>query len=220
MKKLRGVFVVLCVCASAFADIASYIDQSAPAWRYSANSTVQGWEFGTNSKFPAPDLINNPYGEPSIMIAPTKPWFATWGGHQGVWHLSGVVLTDIANNPVENLYKLVQVQFVWASEDNVSIPCVTISANLSDGSAVPETDIVLLSKTDTQLEATQMPSAGQYWYHSAYLFKIIPNPAYESISVGSAIVIDGLVIDTICIPEPLTGCMLGIMSLALVRRRK
>jgi hypothetical protein len=153
---------------------------------------------------PLPGYLDNGYGYPSLCIIPTKPWFSGWGGHQGIWHLSGAISVEIPNNPIENIYKLLQIQFIWASEDGLSVPCISLEAYLANGNAIPANNILLLDQTDIQLEKTGVNGAGEYWHHTTALFKIIPNPATETFNIGSAIMVDGLIIDTICIPEPTT----------------
>ncbi|OHB61479.1 MAG: hypothetical protein A2Y12_06810 [Planctomycetes bacterium GWF2_42_9] len=195
------------------------VDIAPPIWRGGLNSTFQLWDFGANIRMPVPDLVNNCFGEPSLIVVPTKPWFSSWGGHQGIWHLSGAISVEIPNNSVENLYKLIQIQFVWASEDGSSTPCFSVEANRLDGTMIPENDIVLLSQSNTLLEPTNVSEAGEYWYHTTALFKVQPNPAIETVNIGSAIMVDALVIDTICIPEPATMIFFTIGVFVTLKKR-
>ena len=48
---------------------------------------------------------------------------------------------------------------------------------------------------------------------------IEPNPAFEIVRIDGAVMVDEIVIDTICIPEPASLALLGLGGLALMRRR-
>ena len=67
------------------------------------------------------------------------------------------------------------------------------------------------------------------WVTAAYEFAFEPNPAWEEIYLkfdwisdpapGGAYV-DQVVIDTLCIPEPMTVGLLALGALGLIRRRR
>lgn len=223
MKTLFGLLcvgVIFVVCASVFA-MPTYIDGAPPLWRGAVGSTVQGWEFGTNDKTPDADLLYNPYGTPELEVSPTRPGYqALWGGYEGVWHLSGVVNVVIPNNLDLNEYKIVQVQIVWASEDGTSVPCVDVFAWLDGVDGALEAAVIDYAPIVTQLGPTGVAGAGEYWYHSVYTFRVEPNPVIELVTIGSAVWIDGVVIDTICIPEPATVCLMGVAALAFLRKQR
>jgi hypothetical protein len=68
------------------------------------------------------------------------------------------------------------------------------------------------------------------WVTEAWSFQIRPNPIAEEISLdfslgqgqGQAypVYVDQVVIDTMCIPEPATICLLGLGALSLIRIKK
>lgn len=63
---------------------------------------------------------------------------------------------------------------------------------------------------------------GDGWMHTKYYFETGPNPSVEFIGIfwEGAVAVDQVVIDTICIPEPITMSLLGLGGLLLIRRRK
>ena len=214
MKRLFAAVCVSAVLLMAGASAVRADDLYPPDWRGDPGSTYQQWEFSTDNTTPPPDDVVNPYGTPSLTVIPYGSYKPEWNGRYGVWPLSGFVIANIPNNPVENLYKLVQIQLTWTVEPGqTTIPCVGLTATLANGMPVSEEFIILL---DEQTDDT----LGQGWYHTTYLYKIIPNPVTETVYISSSIMIDELVIDTICIPEPATLGLLGIGGvLILVRRR-
>ncbi|MFA6176853.1 MAG: hypothetical protein WC765_09785, partial [Phycisphaerae bacterium] len=67
---------------------------------------------------------------------------------------------------------------------------------------------------------TGVSGAGEYWYHTTYLFEVRPNPIVEYVTIGSAVWVDELVIDTLCMPEPATVGLLCDGALGMLRKRK
>ena len=192
-----------------------------PSWRGDEGSTYQQWEFLTGDTTPSPDYLQNPYGQPALTVYPTHPYWVTWGGRPGVWQLSGAIEVEIPNNPVENDYKLLQIQMTWAASFPVPIePFVFIEAEDINGQ--PLSSIDLLSETDVILGPTNELGAGEFWHHTTYLYLILPNPIIETVYISGSILVDELVIDTICIPEPATLGLLGLggVSLIISRRRR
>lgn len=177
-------------------------------------STYQQWEFLSADLTPVPDFLDNPYGTPSLTVYPDGPWLEDWGGHYGVWSLSGAIETEIPNNPVQNDYKLVQIQLTWSSELEVPVAPVIIIA--SD----PAGELTLIDETTISLGPTGVPGASTDWYHSTYLYDIVPNPNFETITISGSIVVDELVIDTICAPEPATMSLLGLGVVCMIRRKR
>ena len=194
-----------------------------PSWRGQSETTVERWEFNTSNTTPLPDEVYNPFGNPSIFVYPTHPWFAQWGGMEGVWHLSGAIKIDIPNNPVDRETKLLQIQLTWASQypDAALIPPrIGIEAKRVNGQIVPQGDIALLSQTSLTLGLTNEPGAGTYWHHTTYLYEITPNPMFETIWITGSVAVDNVVIDTICIPEPATIAISAIGAIFLRKNRQ
>jgi hypothetical protein len=203
LKTVAAVAVLLAGSSPAFAD-----DLNPPPWaRGGPGTTFQQWEFSGPSPTPPPDVVNNPYGMPSLHAYPgtNQFWVDLWGGHQGMWPLSGTVEVDIPNRPQPFPYKDIWVQLTWAKQVPSSTPVVWDFLHGVYGSLVNE--IVL------------GPAPTGFWYHSTFLIHLEPNPASEIVKIDGTVVLDELVIDTICAPEPATIALLGFAALAILRRR-
>lgn len=218
MRRLSVVLillVVLCLASDSFA-----LDLNPPQWRGQPDSTYAVWEFLTPDVNPVPDIEINPFGYSDMTVYPAHPWMQAWGGKFGVWPLSGAVGLGIPNNPVGNEFKLIQIQLTWAAEYPVPTqPVVIVEATGVGGQAIPLQDIRLIDQSVITLEPTNEPVGG-FWYHSTYLFEIRPNPVFENIYISGSLMVDELVIDTICIPEPATFALLGLGCLIFCTRKR
>ena len=74
---------------------------------------------------------------------------------------------------------------------------------------------------EIMLEPTgELPPEGTNWIHSAFSMRIYPNPSFEIVRIDGGIMVDEVVIDTICVPEPRTLGLLGLGVLTSVFRRR
>lgn len=196
--------LVLVACP-AWAD-----DLNPPAWRGQPGTTFQEWKFLNDNPTPSPDLVNNPYGQPSSHVWPgtDQHWWSTWGGRPGVWPLSGTSEFYLPNAP-PNDYKDVWIQITWAKQAFASAPILTSN---------PGGTIQLLHQIDIG-PTNEPPPAGANWWHSTYNIRIYPNPTFETIRIDGTIMVDQVVIDTICAPEPASLGLLLMGGVALLRRR-
>jgi hypothetical protein len=190
-------------------------DINPPPWRGGIGTTFTHWGFGTNDNTPSPDNEVNPYGSASAEVWPGvgQLWWATWGGRDGVWPLSGAMEFEIPNRPYPFEYKDIWVQVTWAQQAPGTYPIVSETLSAENGTVINE----------VTLEATGEPyPAGEHWMHTTYLIHIEPNPSYEIVRIDGAVMVDQVVIDTQCIPEPVTLSLLslGLGGAAVLRRRR
>lgn len=182
-----------------------------PPWRNAPGTTFEKWEFSTPDPVTNPEPgFNNPWGMPSAHAYPGtgQSWVDLWGGRQGMWPLSGTVEIEIPNRPEPWPYKDIWVQITWARQVESSTPVVWDMLSGMYGTVV----------RNVPLGPTGLPFPNDTWYHTTFNIHIEPNPASEIVKIDGTLVLDEVVIDTICIPEPTSLALLALSVLTLRRR--
>jgi hypothetical protein len=201
-----------------------------PPWRGEVSTTLQYWEFNYDSnptgweRFYEPDgpgpldegppYITGYLPSTNVIVWPDpNTWYPDDPLHgstrQGIFPLSGWIDVIVDNHNPPNEFKWVWVQLTWAQEfaGGHSQPAFS---NLSPAPVDPP---VLIDEVD-HLDG---------WYTSTYEWFIRPNPPFEEFTIGfdtgGGILVDELVIDTWCIPEPATMGLLLVGGLLTLRRR-
>jgi hypothetical protein len=199
-KALWPVLVlVLFLAGTAGAD-----DLTPPPWdRYGAGTTYQKWEFSDPGNLWAPTEVFNPYGDPFLSVFQYS-WFDEYAGRTGI--MEGLAYYFwIPNNPDPNMYKDIWLQYVYNSDGGV-----------------PEIDI---QPGDWEvLDNSLMNDLGNGWYYEWWHIRLYPNPPYEGVwIVGQGcmdVITDQVVIDTICVPEPVTISLFGLGVAVFAFRRR
>lgn len=182
-----------------------------PVWRTSppgmGPTTFQHWTFDTNDSVAViPEVYTNAHGTPTADITATGDihdpagWYDEYLGEFGVWHADTTTATlYIPNNPVTNDYKEIWVE-------------VGFRGILTDYSILdPTAGITFLGQN----------IEGIGWKTLTIGWRIEPNPDEETIYLefhDSGADIDYIIVDTICIPEPMTLSLLGLGGLFVMRK--
>ena len=194
--------------------IATAHDLIHPAWRGQDGTTYQEWTFDNDDNPAVPEVINNNYGDASASITVGfmgEGWLYDLGFSEqtGIWDIGGdggQIVLDIANRPEPLPYKEIWVQVTYFK--HISAP-PTID--------VPGADY--LGGETVLIEDTGM---GGGWFLDQSMWRIEPNPLQEQIILTSdpswGSVIDQVVVDTICIPEPASIGLLVLGGLMVLRK--
>jgi hypothetical protein len=206
MEKLS----IMCIALVLTGSTVQALDVSIPDWRGDPGSTYQAWEFLTPDIPPAPDVVDNPYGDPELVLTQAGDWISSIDGYEGVWPLSGEIDVWIPNRLPTLWWKDIQIQLTWK-------PAGLTDPQWDDEPLVGVTPCIDPYKL---IMVSTSEGLGQGWMYSVYQIEAIPNPPCEWIAIKGDILVDELVIDTICIPEPATVCLLGLGTLTLLLRRR
>jgi hypothetical protein len=196
-----------------------------PWWRYKDTnhlvnrSTLQQWEFGDDATFPVAEAgYTIPDGglPPTASIAPVATWIDDDpdSARQGIWALddsttSGLIDLFISNYS-DGIRKKVWIQLTWKPQTHIPAP-------LEEGVPLITVTPDFTTPVNTSL-LTQISLAGD-WIHSTYLCILEPNPQDELITISGDILVDEIVVDTIC-PEPATLALMGLGFPFLIKLRR
>lgn len=193
----------------------------APPWRGQPGTTYQAWTFEDADDPAAPEAKTNPYGSPTADI--TVGTFGTgWhafmvglGGRTGFWDIgasgttgpvNGSIGLEIPNCPAPATYKEIWVQVTYF-DDLTTAPVVSVPGAIFLGG---------------QTVLVEHVSTGGDWLLHQSMWRMEPNPSREEILLTAVptagAVVDAIVVDTICVPEPAILFLVTLGS-AVLRRR-
>ena len=193
---------LLIVCTAALLTTGSTAFAiTVPPWYGDDGSTYQEWGFADSNLTPLPDVVNNPYGDPLLRVTAVDEWVS----EPGAWPLSGEIDVRIPNRQLRLEYKEIWIQLIWQPGDRDQSPY------LPDEPVVGVTSQPMF--TLLEMSRTAQMDFVPGWNWSVFKVKLYPNPDIEWITIKGDIVVDHLVIDTVCIPEPASLVLFGISAL-------
>ena len=241
MKKTVLLVVGLCVCAGSVS--ADY--NNPPGWENDDNFTHQSWSFADNSNPSTPDDggAGNPYGTASMTFS-NATWeddlgmvydpttFDPLGERQGGWAISGPQDgTEWFNINIPNFEDQSKYKELWFELTfRVSSQALALEIVNRVDLQVYADGIVDEAHRFTELGNTGgvfgVDALGRIWLRFEGMFSFDPQPASElmimtgSLNAGEGVLLDQIDIDTRCIPEPMSICLLGIGALGVIRRKR
>ena len=209
------VLALVVVLVSMSTVSATIVNDNAPFWRGDDNTTSQAWEF-TDGSNPAIAEVgapwDNPYGTPTAEIRgfmDLEAWYPEYQGEDGVWGLAQITPIDLiipnTDNTGPDTWKEIWLQITYLDP-------------YGDGYNLP---IDVAPDFDSLTRVSHQQLASGYW-HDTYSIIVIPNPLEETITLRTiqcVLYIDEIIVDTICIPEPMTVALLGLGGLLLCRKK-
>ena len=206
MKK----YVIVCVAALLVSGATAFAqDPLAPDWHGLPGTTWQVWDFSSAQGNPIdPDYFVNYYGDPLLQVAESFGWIDDDQGRTGIWAL-GEMNVYLPNDPTPNDEKLMRIQLTWKLGTNPLPPFVPDRPVIA---VVPFSDITM-----TVVDSIQL---GNGWETMVLDVVMHPNPPDELVTIEGNILVDRLVIDTYCVPEPMAVALLAFGGLVLYRRRR
>ncbi len=204
--------LVLSVAATAWSH-----DLVVPPWRGQDGSTFQEWTFDTDASPAAPNISTNAYGTASATT--TVGLFGSgWleqlpamGTQTGYWDLGGEggqMALDIPNRPLALPYKEIWIQVTYYRDINQA----------------PQVSVPGAQFVSAQTLPLEIVPTGGAWMVDQSVWRIEPNPFSEQVIMSSdpmwGAVIDQVVVDTICAPEPASVLLLGLAGAFMLRGRR
>ena len=208
-------------------------DLFSPDWRGDARTVTAEWDSWGNFSTVAPTPADTwSKGAGTIALVPPTPEAAfdptlaqvlsSYEGRDDVLQVDDFSVGFALPNFYDGDHKTIRVQVTyWADDGNIMFPVFFVFAGLDP------------YNMEQLLPGYPMPvfgdpvgfddHNGSGWLTEAFDFTIAPNPAWEVFYVDFAIdniYLDQVVVDTICVPEPATICLLGLGRLALRKRKQ
>lgn len=209
------------ITISAFASLAVAVpsaladDLTPPAWRGDPGTTFQHWGFNSPGGGPPDSGVNNPYGNPQMIVGPGVMWdpIDPSGQRMGslVLSFNDTVVFEIPNHGHQAGPKELWLQYTYTSPNGLAPQAAVFEPSMGGS-------FTLVSSTPTHL------GGGLFHRLDVYSYPSCPSSEFVTLSsglAGATVWIDQVVIDTRCIPAPgALGLLAAAGALAIRRRRR
>ena len=209
---LLGCLVVVLAVAPAF----SHLVDLAPSWRGDDRTTYQNWTFDDSS---SPVTLSNAAGSASAEITVGEFGSGWWldglelgqetSGYWDIGGIDGEIVLDI-DNFQDGEYKLISLQITYY-EAIGGKPVIDMIPGATQYEEENWQEVIV--------DSDQL-GVWKVWQST---WMMMPNPSHEQIILigdPSGTIIDQVIVDTICVPEPATLGLLMMGGLALLKKRK
>ena len=219
MKNTVITLIVIAIASSASAMITDNDLNPAP-FRGEDGTTLQAWTFDTSENPALPiDGSINVNGQASVALVGDFSTNTVWKdedlGHQGVWVVDqkddSDMVIDVPNFINDNPVKDIWVQLVYDSSDDMP-PNVYV---------LPEGDDTAPDNLK-QVDGIDVINLDSGYNIATLHLEISPNPDYELLVIRPRfcqVYIDEIIVETQCIPEPMTMALLALGGLMIRKRR-
>ncbi len=241
---MRNVFLLaigLCICAGSVSP--DY--NNPPGWENDDYFTHQSWSFTdpTNPSAPDDGGAGNPYGTASMTFS-NATWeddlgmmynpatFDPLGLRQGGWAIDGPqdgtewFNIDIPNSADPTLQKELWFEMTFRVSDQILAGAIVDKVDLQVYADGIVDGAHQFNALDSVGGVIGVDAQSQIWLRFEGLFSFDPQPFSELmiltglLNAGEGVLLDQVDIDTRCIPEPMSICLLGVGVLGMIRRRK
>jgi len=211
---MRSLLSVLCIIVF-LPTLANAHVEFEPPWASDEGTTLQEWTFDDDDNPAPPENIRNEYGEAAALITVGdlgEGWLHSLPGlgtQTGLWDLGsgGTIVLEIDNRDEPLPYKEIWLQ-------------VTYYMDISQPPIVDVPGATFLGGETVIVEESGIGG----WYLDLSKWRMEPNPSHETIILTAdpswGAVIDQIVVNTICIPEPVSLGLLAFGSLLFLRKRR
>ena len=215
MMLRKALFTTILISVCFVSQTFSHTVDLAPSWRGEARTTYQKWTFDDPSPIvPFPNGAGDAIAEITVGQFGSGWWFNELELGQettGYWDIGGIdgsIVLDV-DNFRDGEYKLISLQITYY-EAIGGAPVVDMIPGATPYEEANWQEVIV--------DSDQL-GVWKVWQST---WMMMPNPAFEEIIImgdPAGSIIDQIIVDTICVPEPATLGLLIMGGVALLKKR-